>query len=197
MTRMGMLVNLDQCYDTRCCGAACKLAHNVALGSHRIKTLTSTSGDYLDVETYFIPIMCQQCGNPSCLLACPHGAISKRSDGVVVVDDAKCSACELKPCKEACPYGAMNIDADTGRANKCDFCIGRIESGEEPACQKACSTNSFIVGDLDDPESYISMALEAFKGKLHQLKPGSGNEPSVYYVLSTKAWHDMDDLRMF
>ena len=39
---------------------------------------------------------------------------------------------------------------DDGRAFKCTFCYDRQRAGEQPACAKACPTESILFGELDD-----------------------------------------------
>jgi molybdopterin-containing oxidoreductase family iron-sulfur binding subunit len=67
-----------------------------------------------------------------------------------------------------------------GTAVKCDFCIDRVEKGENPACVDACSAKARFFGDLDDPESEVSMLIKTARG--FQLNPEFGTNPSVYYL---------------
>jgi Fe-S-cluster-containing hydrogenase components 1 len=90
---------------------------------------------------------CRHCAEPACLAACALGAISKREkDGVVLIDASRCSSCGR--CVAACPFGAISLDADTGVAEKCDFCVDRIGSGLEPACVAACPMRALHSGFL-------------------------------------------------
>ncbi len=43
-----------------------------------------------------------------------------------------------------------------GYADKCTFCIHRVEKGEKPACVEVCPTYCMYFGDLDDPNSEVS-----------------------------------------
>src|SRR5665811_2506510 len=53
----------------------------------------------LDVERivyFYLPRICNHCANPSCVAACPSGAIYKRGeDGIVLVSQEKCMGCLL------------------------------------------------------------------------------------------------------
>jgi Fe-S-cluster-containing dehydrogenase component len=175
---------------------ACKQENDVALGSFWVQAFTSTTGDFPETETYFIPILCQQCKNPSCVPSCSKGVFEKRADGIVTVDAEKCSDCSDKPCLQACPYGVIYYNEDDDVVGKCDMCAHRVDEGLEPACSFSCTSRSWVFGDIDDPESTISKYLAAAGGYVHYLKPETGNEPSVAYVLSTKTWQGTDNLRI-
>jgi Fe-S-cluster-containing dehydrogenase component len=175
----------------------CKETTNSFLGSHYIETMTAISSDYPNPNTYFIPITCQHCAHPSCLPACPEGVFTKRDDGIVAVGDTSvCKDCSSRPCVNACPYGAIDFDPKDGRIGKCDMCVALIDAGKTPRCSISCLTNSILFGDFDDPSSVVAQTIVAWGevGYVHQLKPETGNNPSVYYLLSKKRWQDMNDL---
>jgi formate dehydrogenase iron-sulfur subunit len=50
----------------------------------------------------------------------------------------------------ACPYGVIDKRPDDGRVWKCTLCYDRIGDGLEPACAKACPTDSIQFGPLDE-----------------------------------------------
>ncbi len=196
MTRMGYVFNCDTCLDVRGCQTACKLYHETPMGIYHTETQTSVDhSSYPDANEYFLPIICQQCGNPSCVPACPSGALEKLDNGIVsIANPEACKACESGACEEACPYGGIHFDKPTGRAYKCDLCIERLEKGLNPRCVDGCLTQSRFCGDFDDPNSVVSQAVSSWEGYVHQLKPETGNEPNVYYLLSKKRWDDMNNL---
>ena len=51
---------------------------------------------------------CMHCDNPPCAGACPAKAISKRQDGIVLIDQKVCTGCG--DCVKACPYGVVTIN---------------------------------------------------------------------------------------
>jgi len=174
---------------------ACKREKNSFLGSHYIETFTAMSDKFPNPNTYFIPILCQHCSNPSCVPACPKGVFTVRKDGIVAVGNTEvCKSCKDKPCVKACPYGAIDYDPVTGMIGKCDMCASLIDQGKTPACVNECLTNSLLFGDLDDPESTVSQLIASRSEDIHQLKPETGNKPNVYYILSKKEWKDCKDL---
>lgn len=195
MTKLGFLMNLDMCSDHRGCMISCKNAKHTPEGTYYIETFTEMGGTFPDNSTYFIPIMCQHCGNPSCVPACPHDVFTKLPNGIVAVGDtAVCESCADKPCMEACPYDAIKLVGNTGRVGKCDMCADRLAEGEPPACMENCFCGAILFGDMDDEESTISQYKLVLEDALHQLKPETGNDPSVYYALAGKPWRDMDGL---
>jgi formate dehydrogenase iron-sulfur subunit len=44
----------------------------------------------------------------------------------------------------------VDRDHDDGRAAKCTLCYDRLEDGLEPACAKACPTDSIQFGTVDE-----------------------------------------------
>ena len=66
----------------------------------------------------------------------------------VVVQADVCNGCGY--CVPACPYGVIDKREDDGRVFKCTLCYDRLKVGEEPACAKACPTQSIQFGELDE-----------------------------------------------
>lgn len=54
---------------------------------------------------------CRHCDEPACVEVCPEEAIFRRDDGIVVMNDEKCTGCRL--CVDECPYDAIEFDSDT------------------------------------------------------------------------------------
>jgi Fe-S-cluster-containing dehydrogenase component len=81
----------------------------------------------------------------------------------------------------------------TGVVLKCNFCLERIDSGIKKglrpgvdreattACVNACPTKARVFGDLDDPNSEISLLIR--EKRAVQLHPEYGTDPSVYYIM--------------
>ena len=92
--------------------------------------------------------VCKHCTHAACLDVCPTGAIFRTEFGTVVVQQDICNGCGY--CVPACPYGVLDKREDDGRIFKCTLCYDRLEVGQEPACAKACPTNSIQFGELDE-----------------------------------------------
>ncbi len=92
--------------------------------------------------------VCKHCEVAGCLEACPTGSIIRTEFGGVYVQPDICNGCSY--CVVACPFGVVQKNAQDGRAFKCTFCYDRQKVGLEPACAKACPTESIKFGELDD-----------------------------------------------
>ena len=96
----------------------------------------------------FMSDVCKHCTNAGCLDACPTGALFRSDFGTVVLQPDVCNGCGY--CVPACPFGVVDRDHDDGRAAKCTLCYDRLEDGLEPACAKACPTDSIQFGPVDE-----------------------------------------------
>jgi nitrate reductase / nitrite oxidoreductase, beta subunit len=86
---------------------------------------------------FYFPRICNHCLNPSCVAACPSGALYKRGeDGIVLVDQKRCRA--WRSCISACPYKKVFYNWQTGKSEKCILCFPRLETGQAPACFHSC-----------------------------------------------------------
>jgi len=92
--------------------------------------------------------VCKHCTEAACLDVCPTGAIFRTEFGTVVVQEDICNGCGY--CVPACPYGVIDKREDDGRVWKCTLCYDRLQVGQEPACAKACPTESIQFGALDE-----------------------------------------------
>src|SRR6185437_10587137 len=102
--------------------------------------------------------VCKHCTHAACLDVCPTGALFRTEYGTVVVQQDVCNGCGY--CVPACPFGVLDKrhlprspgDAplalpllgrqEDGRVWKCTLCYDRLKGGHEPACAKACPTDS-------------------------------------------------------
>jgi formate dehydrogenase iron-sulfur subunit len=96
----------------------------------------------------FMSDVCKHCTDAGCLDACPTGALFRSEFGTVVLQPDVCNGCGY--CVPACPFGVVDRDHDDGRAAKCTLCYDRLEDGLEPACAKACPTDSIQFGVVEE-----------------------------------------------
>lgn len=193
MTKMTMVVDLDRCIGCYACEIACKMENDVALGSYWNKVEeVGPFGEFPDVEMYFLPTLCQACSEPTCVDVCPtHATYQREGDGIVLIERDRCIGCQY--CAMACPYGARTFNKKQKVVEKCTLCAHLQAVGDKPACVKCCSGGARIFGDLDDPDSEVSVALrEAGEQNVHSL-PDVGNRPSVRYILhdTTATWKEL------
>ncbi len=92
--------------------------------------------------------VCKHCEVAGCLEACPTGAIVRTEFGGVFVQPDVCNGCAY--CVVACPFGVVQRNKEDGRAFKCTFCYDRQKAGLQPACAKACPTESIKFGEINE-----------------------------------------------
>ncbi|MFD1670805.1 4Fe-4S dicluster domain-containing protein [Agrilactobacillus yilanensis] len=191
MKKLAFVVEADRCIGCKGCQIACKLENHLGLGTNRtlIKEIGPT-GEYPNIQMYFLPAMCQQCKNPTCVAVCPTGACHVNpEDGVILIDQEKCIGC--KSCVRACPYEAISFNEERHVSDKCDLCAQSRQQGNAPACVKNCSGGALHVGDLNDPESDVSKLLaDAGEANVYNLRD-FGNGPAVKYILKNDDWLDI------
>ncbi len=86
---------------------------------------------------FYLPRICEHCLNPSCVSACPSGAMYKREeDGIVLVDQDDCRGWRM--CVSACPYKKVYFNHKTNKAEKCTLCYPLIEQGKPTICSETC-----------------------------------------------------------
>jgi formate dehydrogenase iron-sulfur subunit len=96
--------------------------------------------------------VCKHCQHASCLEVCPTDAIIRTEFDTVFIQQDVCNGC--RDCIAACPYDVIGLtegDGDQhGVAQKCTLCYDRLQGDLEPACAKACPTDSIQFGPLDE-----------------------------------------------
>ena len=191
MKQFTFVVDVDRCIGCKGCQVACKMENCVALGEGRNKVCTiGPNGVYPDLELYFLPTMCQQCENPSCVQACPTGACYKREeDGVILVDQDRCVGCGS--CRRACPYQMIRSSRELRTADKCTLCAQLRAVGDTPACVRNCSGGALHYGDINDPDSEVSRLLAETDPQCIYTLRDLGNRPTVRYILRRDHWVDV------
>ncbi|MCY4607944.1 MAG: nitrate reductase subunit beta [bacterium] len=131
-------------------------------------------GQFENTFMMYLPRLCEHCLNPSCVAACPSGAIYKREeDGIVLIDQDKCRGWRM--CVSACPYKKIYYNWRSGKSEKCIFCYPRIEAGEPTVCSETCVGRIRYLGVLmydadrieeaasvEDPQDLYQAQLDIF-----------------------------------
>src|SRR5512136_1877896 len=158
--RKGFLVDTARCIGCRSCQVACKQWNKLDadktknLGTfenprdltpalyNRIRFVEKENSG--TVSWLFLNERCMHCGDAGCMKVCPSpGALYRTKDGIVSYNKEKCISC--KYCVSACPFGVPRYDSDN-KVTKCNLCQSRVEGGMDPACAKACPTETLKFG---------------------------------------------------
>jgi formate dehydrogenase iron-sulfur subunit len=155
----------------------------------------STYQDDEGVRWLMASDVCKHCTEAACLEVCPTGALFRTEYGTVVVQEDVCNGCGY--CVSACPFGVLEQREGDGRVWKCTLCYDRLGDGLEPACAKACPTNSIQFGEVEELRERAERRLERFteagvaEARLYGADPDDGvggfgafflllDEPEVY-----------------
>ncbi len=150
-------INSSQCGNCKACQVACQDKNGLPAEMRWRRVWQYGGGSWVKqgnlvkpngVFTYSVSVACMHCENPACVHVCPAGAITKRDDGVVLIDQDRCIGCRY--CEWACPYGAPQYRADKGVMSKCTFCEDLLAKGENPACVDACPMRAIEYGELSE-----------------------------------------------
>lgn len=137
--------------------------------------------------------VCKHCTHAACLDVCPTGAIIRTEFGTVVIQEDVCNGCGY--CVVACPFGVIGekthkSDPNHGTMGKCTLCYDRLKIGEEPACAKACPTDSIQFGAVDELRERAERRLEQVQGRfdgaqlyLTDREDGVGGGGSMWLLL--------------
>jgi len=124
--------------------------------------------------------VCKHCTHAACLDVCPTGSLFRTEFGTVVVQEDICNGCGY--CVPACPFGVLDRrhlprtdpspdlrepsgNKEDGRVWKCTLCYDRLKGGHEPACAKACPTESIQFGEVDELRERADKRLEKLQGE--------------------------------
>jgi formate dehydrogenase iron-sulfur subunit len=119
----------------------------------------------------FMSDVCKHCTNAGCLDACPTGALIRTEFETVILQPDVCNGCGY--CVPSCPFGVVDRDHVDGRAGKCTLCYDRLRDELEPACAKACPTDSIQFGPYDE-------LVEVAKGRVLELHDRGVEDAYLY-----------------
>jgi formate dehydrogenase iron-sulfur subunit len=173
--RVGFFTDTSLCIGCKACEVACKEWNEVPEDGLDFRAMSFDNTGHLSSESWrhvaFVEQatdedvpgdlrwlmssdVCKHCTHAACLDVCPTGALFRTEFGTVVVQEDVCNGCGY--CVPACPFGVIgrrerdhNVPSADGLAHKCTLCYDRLGDGLEPACAKACPTNSIQFGELD------------------------------------------------
>jgi formate dehydrogenase iron-sulfur subunit len=173
MAAKGFFTDTTVCIGCKACEVACKqwnqlpddgqaftgmsYDNTVALGAstwrhvsfvERRFSLPDQTGGLDGFSWLLMSDVCKHCERAGCLENCPTGAIVRTEFDSVYVQPDICNGCGY--CIVGCPFGVIDRREDDGRAWKCTLCYDRLKDDMEPACAKACPTDSIQFGPLEE-----------------------------------------------
>ncbi len=144
-------------------------------GHKWINILQKERGQVPMIDIAYVPTMCNHCDDPPCMKNA-GGAISKREDGIVLIDAEKAKG--RKDLVDACPYGHIWWNEEHQVPQLWPFDAHLIDSGwQQTRGQQSCPTGAMRSVKLDDEE----MARIARDQSLEVIRPELGSKPRVYY----------------
>jgi formate dehydrogenase iron-sulfur subunit len=175
----GFFTDTTVCIGCKACEVACKEWNNLPADAVEFQATSYDNTRSLGHSTWrhvkfieqpppsggearwlFLSDICKHCEHAGCLEACPTGAIIRTEFGTVVIQQDICNGC--KYCVPSCPYGVITTDdLGDGKAHKCTLCYDRLKGGLEPACAKACPTDSIQFGPIEELRARAQARLEA------------------------------------
>ena len=160
---VGFFTDATICIGCKACEVACKEWNGVpddgyhwtgesydntgSLGAstwRHVKFVEQFAPDRADGRWLLMSDVCKHCVRAGCLEVCPTGAIIRTEFDTVVIQSDVCNGC--RDCIAACPFGVIEVNPVSGTAQKCTLCYDRLQGGLEPACSKACPTDSIVFG---------------------------------------------------
>ncbi len=170
--QLGFKINLRKCVGCRGCEMACRNEYQIPHSRRKIRRIIDKENSLFA----YLSMACNHCANPACATACPNHCFKKRRDGIVFHDPTNCTGCQA--CVGACPFNAPTYNPKTGKVDKCNLCIERLEIGLKPACVSACISESIeLVDIIYDKEG-------AGSEWMCEIKISQYTKPSVRFVTS-------------
>lgn len=187
MSKYNLVVDVAECTNCNLCtlatmdeyvgnewpGVAAPMPRN---GHNWIRILTKERGQVPMLDVAFVPTMCNHCDDAPCMKAATNGAISKRDDGIVIVDPVKAKG--QKDLVEACPYGHIWWNEELQIPQAWPFDAHLLDGGwEKTRGAQSCPTGAMKVVKASDEE----MARRVREEGLEVMSPEHGTKPRVYY----------------
>ncbi len=145
-------------------------------GHRWIDILQNERGQGTQLDIAYVPTMCNHCDDAPCLKAAENGAVTKRADGIVVIDPVKSRG--QKQIVDACPYGHVWWNESLQIPQAWNFDAHLIDNGwKQTRGGQVCPTGAMRAVKIEDADMQAMAKAEA----LEPLKPELGTRPRVWY----------------
>lgn len=178
------VIDVARCSGCYNCQLACKDEHcgndwmpyskpQPDIGQFWVKVHEHVEGTIPKVKIHYMAQLCNHCADPVCMKVCGRSAISKREDGLVLIDPDECAGCGA--CAQVCPYDVIYKNEELGIMQKCTGCAHLLDNGAKlPRCVEACPTDAMKFGEKEEFGDLLKNAVV--------LKREKGTGPNVYYL---------------
>lgn len=186
MKKWNMIIDVAECTNCQNCALAVMdeyvgnewpgYAAPMPRNGHRwIDIKQKERGQAPMIDIAFVPTMCNHCDAAPCV-AKGGGAVTKRNDGIVVIDPVKAKG--RRDLVGSCPYGAIWWNEELELPQAWPFEAHLLDQGwTQTRGQLSCPTGAMKAVCVDDND----MQRMARDEGLEVMKPELGLKPRVYY----------------
>jgi len=187
MKKWNLIIDVDNCTNCNMCTLASKDEHvgnafpgysaeMPKRGAEWIKIEKKERGQTPMIDIGYIPTMCQHCDDAPCMKVAKNNAITKRNDGIIIIDPEKSKG--QKQIVDSCPHGSISWNEELKIPQIWFFDAHLLDKGwKEPRAVSVCATDAMKSLKVDDRE----MQKIVQKEKLEILNPEYNTSPRVYY----------------
>jgi len=187
MSKWNMIVDVAECTNCGLCSLACQdefvdnrfpgySEEMPRRGKNWIEIKQKVRGQWPMIDVAYLPLMCQHCDDAPCMAAAEDNAITKRADGIVLIDPVKAKG--QKHLVDACPYGAITWNEEKQVPQSWFFDAHLLDKGwSEPRGSQVCATNALKAVKANDSEMQDIVKREG----LEELRPDLNSKPRVWY----------------
>ena len=187
MKKWNLVIDVATCFSCNACAVACHdeyhgnnfpgyAAEMPKHGQRWIDIRQREKGKFPMVEVSYLPVTCNHCDDAPCIKAAKDGAISKRPDGIVIIDPVKAKG--QKQLVGACPYGAIHWNEEKELPQAWPFDAHLLDQGwTRTRGSQVCPTQAMRTLHVEDEEMQRIVKEEA----LQVLHPEFKTRPRIYY----------------
>jgi Fe-S-cluster-containing dehydrogenase component len=145
-------------------------------GHQWIDIKRAEGGQWPMVESQFRPEMCNHCDDAPCMKVAKNGAITKRADGIVIIDPVKSKG--QKEIVDACPYNAVFWNEELEIPQAWPFDAHLLDNGwKKTKAETCCPTDVMRSIKVSDTEMLRIVGEE----ELNTIVSREGAKPRIYY----------------